>query len=129
MTLAPLRHGVSGSPHLFGTARTTAQNGPDIITDGYRGIRAVVDITNIHAVTPELTITVQGKDDVSGKYFTLLASAALTATGTTVLVVYPGCVAAANAVANLPIPKVVRVIVAVADTDACTYTIGVELLP
>ena len=115
--------------YMSGTAATAAQNGRDVATDGYRGVSVVVDITNIHAVTPALTFTVQGKDPVSGSYYTLLASAALGSVATTRLADYPGCVAQANLVANVPLPEFIRVIVTVGDTDACTYTVSVQLLP
>lgn len=128
-TVRPLNIGSSDAPYLSGTARTTEQTGNFIETDGYRGVRVVVDITNVHAVSPGLTFTIQGYDPTSAKWFTLLASAALGAVATTDLVVYPGCVAVANRVANAPLPERIRVDIDVADTDACTYTVGVQLIP
>lgn len=73
-------------------------------------------------------MTIQGKDPNSGKYYTLLASAALGAVATTVLTVYPGLTASANVVANDFVPRTFRVITAVAGTGpAVTYTIGISL--
>ena len=119
----------TGTPaYLASAARTTAQNGDQVETTGFAGLRAVIDITTFSG-TGSLTVTVQGLDPVSGKFYTLLASAALAATGTTDLVVYPGCVAVANRVANVPLPRDVRVIVAVGDASSQTYSVGLQLLP
>jgi hypothetical protein len=94
-----------------------------------RGVVVVVDLTVMTAAT--VTVTVQGKDLASGKYYTLLAGAAATSTGTTVLVIYPGSTAATNTDANLPLPRTWRASVVVANnsgTAAVTGTIGVSVL-
>lgn len=94
-----------------------------------RGIKVVVDVTAITGTTPTLTVTLQGKDPISGKYYTLLASAALSAVGTTVLTVYPGLTAAANLTANDVLPATWRVITAIGGTTpAVTATIAATLL-
>lgn len=113
---------------LPSAARTTAQTGDDQINLGHRGLHCVIDITAV-AGSPSLTFTLQGKDRVSGKYYTLLASAALTGTGTTVLRVYPDLTAAANLVVNDVLPECWRLIVAVGTADSVTYSVGVSLLP
>lgn len=94
-----------------------------------KGITVVVDITAVAGTaTPSLTVTIEGKDPVSGKYYTLLTSAALTAIGTTVLRVYPALTAAANSIANLPLPKTFRIKTVIAGTTpAITATIGASL--
>lgn len=91
-----------------------------------RGVLVVVDAT-VDSLT-NYTVTIQGKDPVSGKYYTLLASAALVATGTTVLTVYPGCIAAANAVANLPLPRTWRVTITSTGAGALTLTVGASVI-
>lgn len=90
-----------------------------------RGMHLVIDITAITGTTPTLTVTIEGKDPTSGKFYTILASAALNATGTTVLKVYPGLTAAANTVANDVIPRDFRVKAVVGGTTpAVTATIS-----
>lgn len=114
---------------LASAARTATENSEDIVSPGgIRGVRVVVDAT-ASAATPSVVAKIQGKDPVSGKYFDLLASAAITGTGTTVLVVYPGCIAVANEVANLPIGSIFRVRLEHADVDSLTYSVGIDLLP
>jgi hypothetical protein len=87
---------------------------------GRRGIKLVVDVT-LGAGT--VTVTIQGKDPVSGKYYTILTSLALGPGTTTVLTVYPGEVVAANVTANDVLPATWRLSVAIA-TAAMTATIG-----
>ena len=90
-------------------AANTSANGSDQSNVFARGITVIVDITAITGTTPTLTVTIEGKDPVSGKYYTLLASTALNAVGTTALRIYPGLAVAANSAANLPLPKTYRV--------------------
>jgi hypothetical protein len=89
---------------------------------GRRGLKLTVDITaNAGAFT--FTVTIQGKDPLSGKYYTLLQSAALAANGTTILTVYPGVTPAANVAVSDVLPSTWRVSVTLATSNA-TATIG-----
>ncbi|HKY44905.1 MAG TPA: hypothetical protein VJM50_17565 [Pyrinomonadaceae bacterium] len=101
----------------------------DIDNPTGKAAHVVIDITSITGTTPTATFTVQGKDPVSGKYYTLLASAALNANGTTVLKIGPGLTAAANLVANDVVPRTIRVSWSttgtITDLDA---TVGVCLI-
>lgn len=109
-------------------AAAAGVNSADQANSSARGVKVVVDITAITG-TPTLTVTLQGKDPISGKYYTLLASAALSAVGTTVLTVYPGLTAAANLTANDVLPATWRVITAIGGTTpAVTATIAATLL-
>jgi hypothetical protein len=86
-----------------GAGTTTA---PYDLNPTHRGCMVVINITAISGTSPTLTVSVMGHDPVSDTDFTILSSAALNSTGETVLTVYPGCIASANAVANSPIPNV-----------------------
>ena len=108
---------------LPSAARTTSVNSEDIENMQCRGAKVVVDITSITA-TPSLTVKIQGKDHTSGKYYDILTSAALTATGTTVLTVYPDATAATNVTVNDVLPRYWRVTATAGDTDSATYSIG-----
>lgn len=87
------------------------------------GVKVVVDITAISGGAT-LTVTIRGRDKTSGKQWTLLASTALNAIGTTVLTVYPGLTASANATASDALPYRWDVTAAVAVAGTVTYTIG-----
>lgn len=104
-------------------ARATATNSSDLVNFNGRGVQVVINITAV-AGSPSLTFTIKGKDSISGNYYTLLASAALTTTGTTVLTVYPGVTAAANAAASMVLPRTWRVEVAVGSADSVTYSVS-----
>ena len=108
-------------------ARTETVNGDDIENMNGRGVKVVIDVTAASA-TPSVVFTIQGKDTVSGKYYTILASSAITGTGTTVLTVYPGLTASANAVANDILPRDWRVIATHADADSITYSVGAQVI-
>lgn len=81
-----------------------------------RGVKVAINITVITGTSPTFTVTIQGKDTTSGNYYTILTSAALNATGLTILTVYPGLTAAANVTASDVLPRTWRVTSTVAGT-------------
>ena len=108
-------------------ARTATENSPDQLNPSASGLHLVIDVTAA-TDTPSVVFTLQGKCPVSGKYYTILASSAITGTGTTVLKVFPGSAVAANATANDILPKHWRVIATHADADSITYTVTASLV-
>lgn len=107
------------------SAASAGVNSSDQDGNRGRGVMVFVRISAITGTSPTLTVTLQGKDEASGQYYTILASAALTATGLTVLKVYPGLTAAANTVANDILPSTYRVISAIGGTSpAVTATVS-----
>lgn len=104
-------------------ARTASADSSDLTNGNGRGLVLVIDAT-ASAATPSVVFTVKGKDPLSGKYYTILASAAITGTGTTVLRVYPGLTAAANTVASDVLPRTYRVEAVAGDADSLTYSVG-----
>lgn len=112
---------------LASAARTATNNSVDLQNLLHRGVHLVIDVTAV-AATPSVVFTIQGKDPLSGQYYTILASAAVTATGTTVLRVFPGATAAANTVANDWLPQTWRVLATHGDADSITYTVHAALL-
>ena len=110
------------------TAQTTTVSAGDCDNTAGSAAVFVIDITAITGTTPAVTFTIEGKDPISNKYYTILASASLTATGTTVLRVFPGATAAANLAANDIIPRTFRVTATISGTTpAVTATVGVLL--
>lgn len=95
--------------------------------DYFRGVEVVLDMTAVPGVAT-VTFTIEALDPTSGKYFTLLASTAIVATGTTVLRVYPGLTAAANAVANDVLPRGWRVTATHSAGTNFTYSVGANYL-
>ncbi len=128
--------GFSGAPLKtltpFGSAsRLNAVNSEDQNNYAYAGAIVFINVSAITGAGNTLTVTVQGKDPVSGTYYPLLASAGLTATGLTVLEISPSITTVtANATAAKQLPKTFRVAATVAGTvTTLTYSVGVTLTP
>jgi archaellum component FlaF (FlaF/FlaG flagellin family) len=102
---------------------TTTQTGPDIVADqGARGVTVYVKTTAIG--TGSITVTIQGKDVISGDYYTLLTGAAVTTNTTNRYTVFPGATVAANVSANDGLPAIWRILVTANNANPATYTVG-----
>lgn len=110
---------------LASAARTASVNSADLINYNSRGVVVVIDVTDLTA-TGTLVVTIKNKDTLSGKYNTVLQSATIVATGTTVLMVEPGLLAAGGLVANAPIARLWRVEVVAGNGVSITYSVGVN---
>ena len=107
---------------LYASAATTASHNIADQTNTYhRGVVIVIDVTSV-TDTPSVVFTIQGKALVGG-YYDILASAAVTATGETVLSVYAGADDVANSKSGHPLPAIWRVECVHADADSITYSI------
>jgi hypothetical protein len=111
---------------LSSAARTASVNSSDLTNYNARGIRVVVDITALAG--GNITVAITGKDTLSGKYTTLLTGTALSGTGTTTMVIYPGNTVTANLAASTVVPRLFRVEVTAADASSITYSIGVNYI-
>lgn len=107
---------------VLASAARTATSNTQITQSGNGGI-FIINVTAVTA-TPSVVFTVQGIDPVSKTAYTILASAAVTGTGTTTLRVFPGATAAANTVANDFLPENVNLLATHSDADSITYSIG-----
>ncbi|RJQ26335.1 MAG: hypothetical protein C4589_09875 [Peptococcaceae bacterium] len=112
---------------LASAARTATINSPDVVNGRRNGIHVVLDVTAIDTA-PSITLKIEGKDPASGKYYTILEGAAVTAVSTNVYKVFSAATAAANAVANDIIPKTWRVTVTHANANPITYSVGYSLV-
>ncbi len=95
-------------------------------TPDFTGIRLIVNITALTGSS--LTFTLRGYNEVTNATSTLLASAVLSSTGTTVLQVYPGATAAANTAANAILPDKWDVTVT-GTAGTATYSLTAVLIP
>jgi len=105
---------------------TTTQTSPDFNNSGARGVAVVLDMTNVG--TGSVTLTIQGKDKASGKYYTLLAGAAVTTNSTNRYRVHPQAPVTANVSANDALPTTWRIQVVANNANAATYSVGATLL-
>lgn len=115
------------------TGTETKQNGATPIALGAAWVEPTTGLVAGAAlpasVAATATFTLQGYDPASNTWYTLLASAALAASGQTVLKVFPAATAAANLAANDIIPSTFRVLATIAGTaPAITGTVGLNLI-
>jgi hypothetical protein len=108
-------------------ARTATTSSRDIKNFDGTGAVVVIDCTADPA-SASVTFTIEGKDPASAKYYTILTSAAITGTGTTVLRVHPDLTAAANTVAKDMLPAVWRVTATAGNGDSLTYSVGASMI-
>lgn len=102
-------------------------NSDDQLNEHCKGLHLTIDMTAVPGVQT-VTFTIQGKDPISGKYYTILASAAIVAVSTVVLRVYPSLVAAANLVANDVLPRSWRVTATHSGAGSFTYSVAASLV-
>lgn len=112
---------------LASAARTTTQTGSDQSNNSGRGIRVVLDMTNV-AAGPSVTLSIEAKDNASGKYVALLTGAAVTTVSTNVYVVYPGLTPVAGLVVSDALPRTWRVTVTANNANSGTYSVGASYL-
>lgn len=117
----------NGVTLLASAARTATVATADQSNPENRGVHVIINVTAA-SDTPSVVATIQGKDEVSGNYYTILTSAAITGTGTTVLRVFPGATAATNVTANDCLPSIWRVNFVHADTDSITYSAAAQVV-
>ena len=105
---------------------TTTQTGADQTNPTGKGLQVVLDMTVVG--TGSVTLEIDGKDSVSGKYYALLVGTAVVTNVTNVYRVYPGLVAVANAVANDILPKTWRIKVTANNANSATYSVGASVI-
>lgn len=113
----------AGGILLPSLARTGASYvSADQVNNAANAIHVITDCTAFTSGT--FTVTLQGKDPASGKYYTLLTGAAIAGTGTQVLKVGRGMPATANVSANDILPTIWRISVAGGATPIATFSVG-----
>lgn len=116
--------------HYHGTQITHAAaaagaTGAPVIDRDRVGVLIGINVTAITGTVPTLTVILEGMDEATGVYYPILTSAAIAATGLTVLTVLPGITAAANVSAAAPMPITWRVRTTIAGTTpAVTATVS-----
>jgi hypothetical protein len=111
---------------LTSSSRTTTQTSPDLSNLSGNRLVVVLDMTVVG--TGSVTVTINGKDPASGKYYLLLSGAAITTNSTNRYVVGSGSTATANVSANDVVPSTFQIVVTANNANAATYTVGYELV-
>lgn len=108
---------------LASAARTTTQTGSDLTNYlGNTSLIVVLDMTTVG--TGSVTLSIEGKDSASGKYYTILSGAAVTTNSTNRYRVSPDLAAVANSVAQDVLPRVFRITVTANNANSATYSVG-----
>ena len=115
----------TGVTLLPSAARTTTQTSADLVNSNAKFVHVILDMTVVG--TGSVTVTINGKDPASGKYYLLLAGAAVTTNVTNVYKVGPGLTAAANAAANDFVPAIFQIVVTANNANSATYSVGYNL--
>jgi hypothetical protein len=108
-------------------ARTATPTAAQLQAGPAKGVHVVIDMTAV-AGSPSVVPTIDGYDPVSTKYYNLLTGVAITATGTTVLKIYPGALPLTNASASDFLPAIFRVVMTHGTADSVTYTVSALLV-
>ena len=118
-------------PALVSAARTATTDSPDITIGNHRGIIIYLNITAASG-TGGLQVVYRGKDSISGNYVNFAnLPTAITATGTTAYVFYPGASSAAGnikAATADPISHVGNIHVVAVDSSSYTYSVSYALI-
>lgn len=114
-------HDIKDPQVVFASAARTATSSATLTTPCRAGI-FVINVTAVTA-TPSVVFTIAGVDPNDIEY-TILTSAAITGTGTTVLRVNTDLTAAANTIAKDSLPQSIKVTATHADSDSITYSVG-----
>jgi hypothetical protein len=120
MSVRKQHHVVFPSAARTATAVSPVFNAEEVVATTF-----VIDVTAVTA-TPSVVITVEGKDPVTGKFWTILTDVAITATGTTFLQVGKDIAVVTqlvNIAASQFLPAEYRLTATHADTDSITYSV------
>lgn len=112
---------------LASAARTATTDGSDETNFNHRGGHFIINVTAYPAAA-SVVPKIQGKDPVSGIYYDILEGIPIVATGFTILKVFPGAAASANAIASDVLPRTFRIRMEHADADSITYSVGLALV-
>jgi hypothetical protein len=90
-------------------------------------LHVIINVTSI-TDSPEVEPHIQGKDPISGTYYDILVGNDITATGITILKVYPGIGQIANGAASDILPRTWRVRMEHDDSDSITYSVAAVVI-
>lgn len=111
---------------LPSASRTTTQTSVDLQNrGGLSSLNVVLDMTVVG--TGSVTLTINGKDAASGKYYLLLSGAAVITNSTNRYRVGKVLAASANAIAQDYLPDTFQIVVTANNANAATYSVGYSL--
>ncbi|MCL6542045.1 MAG: hypothetical protein K6T87_15930 [Roseiflexus sp.] len=112
---------------LSSAVRSSTTNSSDFINQNGRGLKVVFNITAVPG-TDTVTLSIEGKDPLSGVYYTIFSGAAESSIGTKVYTIYPGIPIVENVSANDILPRTWRVKVTHSAGTNFTYSVGASVI-
>jgi len=114
---------------LASAARTVTGDSGDMTNHNAKGVCLAVNVTAVSGTSPTLTVSVWGKDPVSGAYYRITAETAnITSIGLREIYVYPGAIdsaGGAEGLSGLPLPRTWRVNYTIGGTTpSFTFSVG-----
>lgn len=99
----------------------------DQVNYNAKGLHLYIKVTAITSA-PSITVKIQGRSVLTGDYYTILESAAISTVSVMLLKVYPGLPVSANVSANDILPRTWRVTVTAGNTDSITYSVAASTI-
>lgn len=118
--------GVEELTLLAAAVRAATVNSADFVNFNGRGLVVVFNVSAVPGVQT-VTLELQGRDALSGLYYTILSSAAIVGVSTTVLRIYPATAPVANIAADHPLPRIFRARVVHSGAGNFTYSVGASV--
>ena len=109
------------------SAARTATNNASLEILSKVGVNVVIDMTAVTA-TGSVVFTLQGIDPLSGQFYTIIESAAVTTVSTVVLTVYPSATEAANLAVSNGLPDNMRILATHVNAVTMTYSVGLNYM-
>jgi hypothetical protein len=107
-------------------ARTATPTAVEVNTRRFKSVVLVLDVTAI-VTAPSIVVTIDRKDNTSGKYINILTGAAVTTVSTNTYRFGLGAPVTANVSANEPLPGIMRITVTHGNGNSITYSASVHL--
>lgn len=104
---------------------STSAGAGDQASNGAKGVMVFINPGTFGASESTMTVTIQGKDPQSGKYYTILQSASLSTNTPVVLRAYPGLTASNNIAISDLLPATWRVIYAASNWGTGGSVLGI----
>ena len=121
---------VAGNIQIAPSAsRIATFTSPDIVVGLAAQIDAILDATVNAGGAGSITLTINAKDPISGKYYPLLVGAAVITVVTNVYKIGRALTAAANSIVNSGVPGILQFVVTANNANPVTWSLSINVMP
>lgn len=107
--------------------RSSSVISDDLLNTNSKGGHFIIYVDDIE-IDAVIIPSIEGYDDISGEYYTILTGLAINETGVYTLKVYPGISQIPNGSASDILPRIFRISVPYSGTGNIDYSIGINLV-